>query len=286
MRTLKRFIFVISLICMASLALLLAMDAAAAKKRERQGYVPVQTVPDDLDLLDVGTVKEILKSDLIKLEDDKVYRLDNIRVPVYYNQAALDYLQGSILGKRVGVFANRKKAEGRTDRLGNTIGHVVTEGGVWIQAEMVGKGLAWAYSTETNRDLIKPLYGYEDQARATKAGFWVDPEYAIKDKESIKNYYNTFQIVEDVVYDVGDDKEFYYINFDKDFKSDFTATVDQKVRDMPSNMFNLRRHRIRIRGWIEKQNGPLIEITHPEQFIIVPAVDPAQAQQTVQTPAQ
>ncbi len=43
--------------------------------------------PQELVVIDRGTVKEVLRSDMIMLDDNRRYRLDNIRVPPYEDAA-------------------------------------------------------------------------------------------------------------------------------------------------------------------------------------------------------
>ncbi len=239
-------------------------------------YTPIQTTPDDLTLLDVGTVTEIIKSDLIKLDNQKIYRLDNIRIPVHYDAHALDYLDENVLNKRVGIFSSRRTVQGRRDRLGNTVVHAVLDDGTWIQADLVKRGLSWAYSTETNRDLAQPLYKLENSARLAKLGFWADPAYAVRDKTTVQGKQNSFQVVEDTVLNIGSNSGRYFLNFDASYKTDFTIEasgdllndkfiVDGKL--IPPDRW--RGLRVRIHGWVENKNGPMIELTHPEQIEII-----------------
>lgn len=265
------------------IALLLSLAApASAKDDVNTAYVPFQTSPDDLKLLDVGKVIEIIKSDLIRLENQKIYRLDNIRVPVHHDAYALDYMNSNVLHKRLGIFASRKTKAGRTDRFGNTIAHAVLEDGTWIQKDLVRRGLAWAYSTETNRDMATPLYKYEDMARQQTAGFWADPDYAVRTNQTIPNTYNTYQVYEGTILDVGVKDGIFFLNFDKTYKTDFTIEASAYLINSKSFALSgkrvtpdlLKGLKIRIHGWVENKNGPMIELTHPEQMELVEVLPP------------
>ena len=61
-----------------------------------------------------------------------------------------------------------------------------------------------------------------------------------------------------------------YLNFGPDWKRDFTAVI----RPEALRVFTMEGidpaayegRRIRVRGWVESWNGPMIEVTHPEQI--------------------
>jgi hypothetical protein len=65
-----------------------------------------------------------------------------------------------------------------------------------------------------------------------------------------------------------------YLNFAKDWRSDFTISVARK--DMSAfttagiDLKGLAGKRLRVRGWVEWRNGPLIEASHPEQIEVLP----------------
>ena len=63
-----------------------------------------------------------------------------------------------------------------------------------------------------------------------------------------------------------------YLNFGDG--SDFTISIDRK--DVPAfaaagiDLKQLAGKRVRVRGWIEWRNGPMIAATHPEQLELLP----------------
>ncbi len=255
----------------AALSFIDKKRAAIAKKI----YVPVQTSPEDLDLVAVGIVKDVIKPDTIKLENGKVVTLINIRVPLLYMPKAQEYLKEILVGKKVGVYQRNFPGVATTDRHENIIGQVLTEGNVWAQADLVLNGLAWADSAPHNRDMVQKLYQYEIIARTKRAGFWSAPELSVKNAKSIlDNSTNSFQVFEDVVKSykpVGED--LFYFNFGNDPTTDFTLVMDKKFgsyfADPVTGVFDpnsWKGRRIRVRGWITSNSGPMLEITHPEQI--------------------
>jgi len=236
---------------------------------------PVQTTPFDLELVDVGVVKEIVKSDTIRLESGKTYKIDNIRVPIQLDGQALDFLRGNVLGKKVGFYIVGKDPSARADRFGHILAHVVTQEGEWLQALMVSRGLAWATGSETSRDLVIPLFKYEDLARSQKLGLWNYPEFEVKNNETIMgNTRNSFQVYEGKIRSVRKQDNYAFYNFGKDPKTDFTIFINTKK--VPPYLLSGGRRghtppqfeglRVRIRGWVEENNGPTIELTYQEQL--------------------
>ena len=65
----------------------------------------------------------------------------------------------------------------------------------------------------------------------------------------------------------------------KHCRSDLTISIDRK--DAPAftaaslDLKRLGGKRVRMRGWIEWRNGPMIAGTHPEQIELLPDAAPA-----------
>jgi hypothetical protein len=246
----------------------------------QESYMPMQTKPQDLTMLMEGPVTAILKSNLIRIGETAHFALDNIRIPVVYDGDALTYLNDNLMGKNVRVYANTKVSAGRKDRYGNTVGHVVlADSNVWVQQDMIAKGLAWADSTATNRDLIIPLLYTENTARQSAAGFWANPNMAVRTDATIGGDINSFQIYEGTVQRVAGKRSVTFINFGATNEDDFTIRVNKP--DMPTFsrlaiaikapfqfLYYTDKH-IRVRGWVSEQNGPMMEVTHPEQIEIL-----------------
>jgi micrococcal nuclease len=239
------------------------------------------TRPEDVAQVDSGTIKEILKSDLILLDNNKRYRLDNILAPPFEDTQALEELKRKFLNKKVTIYTYHDPDK-NFDRYGVPLAHVISDDDhVWIQEDLVAKGLAWAYSTETSRLLVDTLKEIEEKARNRKAGFWANPEYAIKTPESVKGYANSYQIVEGKILNVTVKPNTTFINFGKDWNTDFTIRIPKKTGN---NIFSQqtgqilvsvdpsawKNHWVRIRGWVEENKGPTIELTHNEQLEHLP----------------
>ena len=63
------------------------------------------------------------------------------------------------------------------DRYGRTVGSIACEG-MDAGAEQVRRGMAWVFERYAPRSLHNnaPLYGLQDEARASRRGLWADPQ--------------------------------------------------------------------------------------------------------------
>jgi micrococcal nuclease len=265
-----RFVYVL-----AALVLLGLFSPVTPSKAQTRGPIPIQTSPFDLTLAEVGVVTEIIKSDTLRLSNGKIFKIDNIRVPLQLDSNAIEFLKKNVLNKKMGFYIVGKDASDRADRFGHTLAHVVSEDGEWIQALMVSRGLAWVSGNENSRDLFIPLLKHEDLARSQSLGLWNVPDFAIRDNNTIhQNTYNSFQVYEGVIRSASTKENFFFFNFDTDHRTDFTIVFD-KAKVAPFRLSSGAHsytprdfigRKIRIRGWVEENNGPMIELLFQEQL--------------------
>lgn len=270
MMTLKKHILFAVAAAFAVCAIFVPTDSRADDDRKI-----VQTTPFDLTLTNVGIVDKILKPDTVRLQDGKVYKLDNIRIPLQYGDAAIKFLESTILNKKVGFYIAGTDPSLRADRFGHTLSHVVTEDGSWVQAQMISRGLGWVTGSPNSRDLVIPLYKYEDLARSQAAGIWAIPEFTPRDNETIlENTYNSFQVYQGKIKDLSAKGDFVFINFGTNPQTDFTITFHKK-KVKPFRMRtgehsytppSLLGQTIRIRGWVEENGGPMMTLEYQEQL--------------------
>jgi len=256
-----------------ALALLLCAHRSAFA-----GYDPLQSSLSEMDIIDVGIVTEISKVDQIRLDKDRYYTLDNVRIPIQVSKAEIAYLNEMLLGKKVAIYVNKKKKKGFTDRYGNKLAHVERDDATWVQGALVKGGFAYVSSGELNRDMVMPLYRYERVARRAKIGIWSNPLFKVRSPFEVHKDINSFQIVEGKPIERTTDRDnTIFLHFDRDHNKDFTVAIREGSRqafDDPVNgenfKFNSLVNRVvRVRGWVDSLEGPMIEVTHPEQLEIV-----------------
>lgn len=146
------------------------------------------------------------------------------------------------------------------------------------ETEFVKAGLARVDSFSDNRACVEALLAEEAEARAAKRGIWNSWAYRVLDAidtEKLSRLSHSYQLVEGVVAETGEANGRVYLNFNKDWRTDFTIAIEPK--DLPSfgaaglDLNALKDKRVRVRGWLEWRNGPMIAADHPEQLELLSA---------------
>ena len=237
----------------------------------------------------MGTVARVDDGETLELADGSVVRLIGAKAPspplgwtgdhpwplVEEAKQALDRLAS-------GAEVELRFGGTRVDRHGHALAQVFVVKGktrVWLQQALVAEGLARVYSFPDNRACVSELMACEAEARAARKGVWGVSAYRIRDAaedpEQIARLNHTYQLVEGVVAAVGGGAARTYLNFGQDWHTDFTVEIERK--DKPAfasaglDLGALAGTRIRVRGWIEWRNGPMIRASHPEQIEMLPA---------------
>lgn len=264
-------LFILSLFVGTSLLASFGSSPAFAQTHKK-------VLSDEPDPIDSGVVVKILKPDMILLDNNNKYNLENIRVPVYYSDDAVKALQDLLLNKRVFIYnysSTSSKADD-TDRYGVPLVQVVTEDDhIWVQDYLVSNGLSWAFTSLSSRKMIPALKKLEYEARIAKKGFWNDARYKVKNVQEVLKDVNSYQIVEGTITDVTLTKNAAYLNFGPDWKTDFSIRFPREYWSEFRRILTkfdtkrLKDKKIKIRGWVEDSNGPLIELTHFEQMDVL-----------------
>lgn len=178
-------------------------------------------------------------------------------------------LEKLILGKYVTLHFGTT----HMDRHGRLLAHLYTNEGDWVQGALLRAGMARVYSFPDNRALVADMLALEGQARQARLGIWDNEFYAVRSFARVGRLVGTFQLVEGIVVDAQTVRDMTYLNFTTDWRSDFTASIDKRTLKsfMASGLdpLTLKGRGVRVRGWIKERNGPLIELSHPEQIEIV-----------------
>ncbi len=237
--------------------------------------------PDALTTEGPFRVAEVLDGDTLVLSDGRRVRLVGIQAPQLPRgrkdleawplaaeaKAALEALT---LGQSVTLgFGGR-----RSDRHGRLLAHLFLADGRWIQGEMLTSGLARVLSLADNRAAVADMLALEQAARAAGRGIWALKFYRVRSAEEAALYLGRFELVEGSVLNAAVVRGRGYLNFAKDWQQDFTVTLAPAVRRLFEfeglQVENYQGLRIRVRGWMKSYNGPMIEVTHPEQIEVLP----------------
>lgn len=224
------------------------------------------------------TVAGVIDGETLSFSDGTSMRLAGIFVPpgqgADNQESAAETLTSVALNRRVTPSFDKIK----WDRYGRQLGHVFTSEGLWLQRELLLRGQAIAFARGKNRACANALLAAEAQAREDRRGIWQDPQYAVQTAVDIAateapDLKGTFQIVEGRPTAVATVKGKTYVNFGEDWRTDFTlmARTRGRVKIEQSGLMldTLVGRRIRARGMIVHQNGPMIKLTHPEQIEVL-----------------
>lgn len=249
-------------------AYLLSPAAVAACQQLTDGpRAAVASVTDgDTVILDSGLVVRLVGTQAPKLP---LGRDDFPTWPMA--ETAKAALEEMVLGETVRV---RYGGE-RVDRNGRALGHLFV-GDDWVQLKMIAAGLARVYSFPDNRACLAELMAAETQARAMQLGIWSDPYYMVRRADrpdSVLSRAGHYELVEGRVLLADDVGGRVFLNFGRHWKEDFTAVIDQGARRLFAqdglDPLRLEGALVRVRGWVDDQDGPRIEVTHPEQIEVL-----------------
>lgn len=238
----------------------------------------------------VRTVTRVVDGETIILDDGKAVRLIGALAPRARdaNAAAgawppefdtIKALSDLVLAKKIKLaFAGR-----RTDRYGRTLAHVfLADHGRqdWIQGTLLANGYARAYGLPESFACARELLAHEAEARGKRLGLWSNGVYRTfpADRASdLMKLRGKYVRVTGKVVSVGRTKSATYLNFSNDWQSDFTARIDKKVLaanvEFDRSLEGLTGKTVVLRGWIERRNGPMIDIADPSQIDMPEAPD-------------
>ncbi len=180
-------------------------------------------------------------------------------------------LASLVLGKLVTLAAGGRQL----DRYGRILAHIYLAGGLWVQGEMLKRGMARVQSLADNRTLAAEMLAAEGSARDRGIGIWARPYYyrvrtAEEANMGTAGDKGTFQLIEGKIKNTARVKNMVYLNFGDNWRTDFTVTIKTRARKMFKKAgidpLSLKGRRVRVRGWLKSWNGLMIDVSHPEQI--------------------
>lgn len=226
---------------------------------------------------------------VLVLRDGRAVDLEGILLPKGRRDHAPGFLQHEAIAAVRGLARHRhatlRLERPKEDRYGRLRAQVVlpqSPGRPWLQEVLLSCGLARVNIAPDRRECAAELYAAEARARAARLGIWAYPSYAVRTPQMLQGDTGTFQIVQGqvVAADVRGGRA--YLNFGHDWRTDFTVTIapdDMKLfHRLGIDPRNYAGRRLRVRGWIEKLNGPQMQIADPEAIeALPPSVTPTPA---------
>ncbi|MGV1013866.1 MAG: thermonuclease family protein [Methyloceanibacter sp.] len=237
----------------------------------------------DLSEPETATVASVEDGETLQLTDGRVVRLIGAKAPSPplgwrgdepwpLVAEAKDALSALASGSEIELRFGGRRADRHDQLLAQVF--VVRDGArLWLQEALVAKGLARVYSLADNAACAGELLVRETAARDKRLGVWDSWAYRIQDARDLKRLdrlIHTYQLVEGEVVAVGEGRKWIYLNFAEDWRRDFTISVERKATPAFNaagiDLKSLAGKRVRVRGWLQWRNGPMIEATHPEQI--------------------
>lgn len=161
-----------------------------------------------------------------------------------------------------------------TDRHRRLRAHLRRADGLWLQAEMLRRGLARVLTTPDDRARAREMLAIEAEAREAGRGAWAHPAWTVRTPRTAWRFLDSYQLVEGRVVSAERVRSAVFLNFDADRKKDFTVRIDAEAlrlwRAAGLDPLGLEGARIRVRGWLRSWNGPFIDASHPEQVERLP----------------
>ena len=193
--------------------------------------------------------------------------------PAFVAQQAIERLSKLTKGKDVTLRARMPK-EDRYGRIRSQVFLHQDGRDIWLQETMLHEGLARVMIAPDRPECARELYAAESEARATRAGIWALPAYAVRSPDNLGGDLGTFQIVDGVVTNASIHDGRAYLNFGDDWRTDFTATIApddmKRFREAGIDPKAYAGKKVEVRGYIQSLNGPEIELAAPDMIEVLP----------------
>lgn len=215
----------------------------------------------------------------VVLDDGRRMRLAGMEPPL----PAIGQPEGSPLAdaarRRLGALVDTASltlvaAADDPDRYGRVPAYLFVDG-VLVQATMMAAGLGRARWLPGEDACLPQLIAAEGQARAGRLGIWAEPDYQIRDVDdlSLAEDAGLYEIVRGRVVSVNTGRSIVFVDFGRDYRSDFTVLVPGPVADRlaadgrPAD--ELVGKTVEVRGMIERNNGATIRLNDPAEIAVV-----------------
>lgn len=241
----------------------------------------------DLIAGETGQLRSVMDGDTLYLDSGLKVRLSAIQAPKLplgrkgfeawpLGEESKATLKKLTTGKTLQLYYGGERRD-RYDRALAQIYSLNSEGekDIWLQEEMVRLGMARVYTWPDTFQDSNTLYAAEIKARDAKRGIWNDNYYRIRGPEpnALAQDIDSYQIVQGVITSAADVRGQIYLNFGADYKTDFTIAISKRNRKRFEkaglNLLNLEGATVRVRGWIEMSNGPMVWLDHPERLEVL-----------------
>lgn len=146
--------------------------------------------------------------------------------------------------------------------------------GTWLQGVLLSEGLAMVETRPAGALAVEAMLAREAHARTAGKGLWTRASSPLTTAEHALDRLGRFAIVEGRVVATAESRGRVYLNFGQDWRTDFTISIApqdwrRRFRDQGLTHEHYRNRRVRVRGWIQRLNGAMIEVSHPQQIEVL-----------------
>lgn len=219
-------------------------------------------------------VARVEKDGALILDDGRAVLLEGIRLPGADRPADPIATQAravlhELATKEPLTLTSTPPKQDRYDRI-----RVQAFGNVWLQTELLKRGLARVAITPDRQECFPDFYEAEIEARNAKRGLWALPEFAVRQAASLSAPAGSFQVVEGQVVNVATHGGRFFLDFSADYRKGFSATVapDDRKAFAASDpaLEDLAGQNVRVRGIVEIFNGRAeIALSNPRQIEVL-----------------
>jgi endonuclease YncB( thermonuclease family) len=232
---------------------------------------PAAAAADACKLGTIGTaqVADVRDGRTLKLADGRELRLAGIEV----TDAARPALQKLVAGQSLRL----EKLGADRDRYGRLLAFAFAGGAQKsVQQALLEAGMARVSARVGDKACAEVLLAAERAARAARRGLWADPNFAPLSADNLARLAaetGHFALVEGTVLSVHASGATLYLNFGARWTKDFSVIILRRnerkfsAAGMPPRQ--LRGRRVRVRGFVERRSGPVIEVDAPEQIELI-----------------
>lgn len=136
-----------------------------------------------------------------------------------------------------------------------------------LQEQLLSEGIAMLYDRAASPAAWKKA---EAAARLTKKGVWEQPAHS-RTPDTLADSVGKFVLLQGRITRTYKGRDMWYLNFGEDWKQDASLRIPRRAwRSMGKDFAVQQNDCVTARGVVFLDNGPMIEITRPEQMQIIP----------------
>ena len=187
---------------------------------------------------------------------------------------AASALRGLVQGRTLRLASGSPEP---SDRYGRVLIFATVSGAPdTLQEKLLAGGDARVSARVGSRTCADRLLALEDQARKAGLGLWANPNFALLPAEPgrwMETERGRFVVVEGKVVSVRQSGGTIYVNFGRRYTRDFAVMIPRRLqagfRAAGRDPQSFAGRQLRVRGWLERRTGPVIEAVAPEQIEVL-----------------